>query len=167
VNDLRFALRQLLKNPGFTAVVVLTLPLLSPALDAATPGPGDWPAYGGDAGGRRYSALDQIHRGNVGTLKQVWTYRTGELGQESTVAEKLTFEATPVLFRDTLYLSTAFGKVIALDGATGRERWTYDPRIDRRRNYSEVTSRGVALWIDASGNQVAKWTTKTEALPAK
>ena len=148
MNDLKFSCRQLLKNRGFTAVVVLTLAFPQPSLVGAVAAPDDWPAYGGDAGGRRYSQLSEINRDNVGTLKPAWTYRTGELGQDSTVAGKLTFEATPILFRDTLYLSTAFGKVIALDATTGRECWTFDPKIERRRNYSEVTSRGVALWND-------------------
>src|SRR4029078_10468343 len=38
--------------------------------------------------------------------------------------------------------------VIALDPATGVQRWRYDPRIDRTRRYSEATSRGVSWWID-------------------
>jgi quinoprotein glucose dehydrogenase len=112
-----------------------------------------WYAYGGDAGGTRYAALDQIDRDNVKHLTQVWTYRTGELGQASPVQEKLTFEATPILFDGSLYLSTAFGKVIALDPATGEERWTHDPGIDRTRHYFEVTSRGVSAWHDREAGE--------------
>lgn len=107
-----------------------------------------WYAYGGDAGGTRYAPLEQIDRSNVGDLEVAWTYRTGELGEGSPVAGKLTFEATPVLFEGTLYLSTAFGKVIALDPATGVERWVYDPEVDRTKRYSELTSRGVSVWLD-------------------
>lgn len=107
-----------------------------------------WYAYGGDAGGTRYAPLDQITPENVSDLDVAWTYRTGELGQGSPVAEKLTFEATPIIYEGVLYVSTAFGKVIALDAATGTERWAYDPEVDRSVNYSELTSRGVSLWID-------------------
>jgi quinoprotein glucose dehydrogenase len=111
---------------------------------------GTWYAYGGDAGGTRYAPLDQISRENVGRLDVAWTYRTGELAQGSPVANKLTFEATPIFFDGTLYVSTAFGQVIALDAATGKERWTHDPQVDRSLNYSELASRGVSLWIDAT-----------------
>src|SRR5579863_2473999 len=39
----------------------------------------DWPAYGHDAGGMRYSPLTQINKGNVGTLKLAWTFHTGDI----------------------------------------------------------------------------------------
>ncbi|MEE2708942.1 MAG: PQQ-binding-like beta-propeller repeat protein, partial [Gemmatimonadota bacterium] len=114
----------------------------------------DWYAYGGDAGGTRYAQLDQVNRINGQRLERVWTYRTGELGQGSPVKEKLTFEATPILFDSTLYFSTAFAKVIALDPETGEECWVYDPKVDRTKRYSEVTSRGVSVWhdYDVEGN---------------
>jgi quinoprotein glucose dehydrogenase len=107
-----------------------------------------WPAYGGDPGGARYSPLTGIDRTNVSGLRVAWTYRTGELGQDARDGRELTFEATPVLFEGTLYLSTSFGKVIALDPLRGTERWTYDAQVPRNRSYSEVTSRGVSTWRD-------------------
>jgi quinoprotein glucose dehydrogenase len=107
-----------------------------------------WPAYGGDAGGTRYSPLSDITPDNVSTLAVAWTYRTGELGTGARSGRSLTFEATPVHFDGRLYLSTAFAKVIALDPDTGREIWTYDAQVDRTRGYSEVTSRGVSTWRD-------------------
>ena len=107
-----------------------------------------WGSYGGDPGGNRHSPLTQIDRDNVGRLKIAWTYRTGELGADFARADSLTFEATPILVRDSLYLSTATNIVIALDPSTGAQRWRYDPRIDRTRRYSEATSRGVSSWID-------------------
>lgn len=107
-----------------------------------------WHAYGGDAGGTRYMPFEQINRENVSELQVAWTYRTGELGQDAHHGEKLTFEATPIFFENTLYLSTAFGKIVAIDALSGQERWTYDPEVDRSRSYSEVTSRGVSLWVN-------------------
>jgi quinoprotein glucose dehydrogenase len=109
----------------------------------------EWSAYGGDAGGARFATLAQITRDNVTRLKPAWTYRTGELGQKFARADKLSFEATPIFVRDTLYLSTPTNIVIALDPSTGRERWRFDPRIPRATHYSEATSRGVSSWIDA------------------
>lgn len=108
-----------------------------------------WSSYGADGGGTRFADGTQISRDNVAGLGIAWTYRTGELGQKLARAEKLSFEATPLFVRDTLYLSTPTGIVIALDPATGRQRWRFDPRISRSSHYSEVTSRGVSSWIDA------------------
>jgi quinoprotein glucose dehydrogenase len=108
----------------------------------------EWPAYGRDSGGSRYSPLGQITRENVTQLKMAWTYRTGELGLKSRSGDKLTFETTPIVSNGTLYLTTGFNRVIALDPATGTERWTFDPKVDRTRDYSEVTSRGVSVWSD-------------------
>jgi quinoprotein glucose dehydrogenase len=115
-----------------------------------------WGSYGGDPGGNRHSPLTQIDRDNVGRLKIAWTYRTGELGADFARSDSLTFEATPILVRDSLYLSTATNIVIALDPATGAQRWRYDPRIDRTRRYSEATSRGVSSWIDEKADQATQ-----------
>lgn len=108
----------------------------------------DWPTYGGDEFGQRYSALAEINRDNVGQLEVAWTYRTGERGEGFARAEKLAFEATPILLGDRLYLSTPTSIVIALEAATGREQWRYDPKIDRAHRYAEATSRGVTAWRD-------------------
>ena len=131
------------------------------AASAAPPGrqsdeeEAQWGSYGGDPGGNRHSPLTQIDRRNVGQLKIAWTYRTGELGAGFARADKLAFEATPVMVRDSLYLSTPTNIVIALDPASGQQRWRYDPRIDRERRYSEATSRGVSSWIDDDADPTA------------
>lgn len=114
-----------------------------------------WGSYGGDPGGNRHSPLTQIDRRNVAQLEIAWTYRTGEFGAGFARADKLAFEATPILVRDSLYLSTPTNIVIALDPATGLQRWRYDPRIDRARRYSEATSRGVSSWIDETADPAA------------
>jgi len=107
----------------------------------------EWPAYANE-GGTRWSPLTQIDRGNVGRLAVAWTYRTGENRFENEAEKKSTFEVTPIVVDGTMFLTTGFNKVIALDAATGKERWTYDPHVDREADYSEVTSRGVATWLD-------------------
>src|ERR1044072_4091741 len=141
------------------AVAILGLAMF--AASAAPPGrqPDDdeaaWGSYGGDPGGNRHSPLTQISRQNIERLKIAWTYRTGELGADFARADTLTFEATPILVRDTLYLSTATNIVIALDPASGAQRWRYDPRVDRTRRYSEATSRGVSSWIDQNADPQA------------
>jgi len=110
----------------------------------------EWPAYARDPGGMRHSPLTEIDRGNVADLAVAWTYRTGELDtyEGTDLADKAAFEATPLMVDGTLYLSTPTNRVVALDAATGAERWVFDPGIDRRRDYSELTSRGVSTWVD-------------------
>ncbi len=115
---------------------------------AQSPPDAGWPTYGNDAGGTRYSPLTQIDRANVARLRVAWTYRTGALQPETPLNRKAAFESTPILVEGTLFLSTQFNQVIALDARTGARRWAYDPAIDRTRNYSEVTSRGVSAWRD-------------------
>jgi quinoprotein glucose dehydrogenase len=107
-----------------------------------------WPTYGGDPGGARYSPLARIDRSNVTQLRVAWTYRTGALQPETPLNRKAAFEATPILVDGTLFLSTPFNRVIALDPRTGVRRWEHDPAVDRSRTYSEVTSRGVSAWRD-------------------
>jgi quinoprotein glucose dehydrogenase len=115
----------------------------------------DWSAYGGDAGGTRYSSLKQVTRENVVHLKAAWTYHTGALKPETELNQKAAFEATPILAGGTLYLSTPFDRVIALDPASGAEKWTYDPNVNRSTGYSEVSSRGVSAWIDSKAPEGA------------
>jgi len=110
-----------------------------------------WSAYGHDPGGTRYSQLKQVTRANVGKLKVAWTYHTGALQPETRLNEKAAFEATPILVDGALYLSTPYNQVIALDPATGAEKWKFDPQVSRTHGYSEVTSRGVAAWTDRKG----------------
>ncbi|HQR36667.1 MAG TPA: pyrroloquinoline quinone-dependent dehydrogenase [Blastocatellia bacterium] len=115
----------------------------------------DWPAYGRDAGGSRYSPLTQISRANAGQLKIAWTYRTGAEEVKAAGARNAAFESTPIVVDGTLYLTTPYSRVIALDPATGAEKWTYDPQILLERRYSEMTSRGVSAWPAATDGKKA------------
>ncbi|HYP34750.1 MAG TPA: pyrroloquinoline quinone-dependent dehydrogenase, partial [Stellaceae bacterium] len=64
---------------------------------------------------------------------------------------KSEFETTPIVADGTMYLSTPFNRVVALDPETGREKWSFDPKIDLHAGYSEgLVNRGVTLWIDAA-----------------
>jgi quinoprotein glucose dehydrogenase len=130
-----------------TFALALLLAIAASA-QSQSPQTSDWGYYGGDLFGQRYSALTQVNRANVDRLEVAWTYRTGELGEGFASAGKMAFEATPVLAFDLLYLTTPTNIVVALDPATGQERWRYDSRIPRDRRYGEATSRGVTVWQD-------------------
>jgi quinoprotein glucose dehydrogenase len=111
----------------------------------ASPPDGNWPAYGHDAGGERFSPLDAIHRNNVTSLEVAWTFRTGDAYQPRE-GRPTAFEATPLYVDDTLYLSTPLGRVIALDPVTGQQRWAFDANVPREKGYGDFASRGVSIW---------------------
>ena len=130
--------------------------LLLTFLVAVVPGANNgWPTYGGDPGGSRYSTLTQINRENVSRLKVAWEFHTGALEPKTALNEKAAFEATPILVDGSLYFSTPFDQVFALDPQTGREQWKFDPEVDRSHGYSEVSSRGVAAWVDTAAASAA------------
>jgi quinoprotein glucose dehydrogenase len=107
-----------------------------------------WPAYGGDAGGTRYSALAQIDAGNVEDLRVAWEFRSGELGDGVKDWSRSAFEATPILYDGSLYFTTSATDVLAVDAATGHLRWRHDSHARRDLHYSDGVSRGVSLWVD-------------------
>src|SRR5262245_33641444 len=111
----------------------------------------EWPYYGGDEGGSRYSQLTQINKANVTGLKVTWEYHTGDVSDGSKGRRRSAFEATPIVVDGTMYLTTPFNRVIALEPETGVEKWSFDPKIDLSGPYSEgLINRGVTLWTDAT-----------------
>jgi quinoprotein glucose dehydrogenase len=116
----------------------------------APPPNGDWLYYGRDAGGQRFSPLDEITRDNVARLKVAWTFDTGDAYQPKG-GRPTVFEATPIYADGTLYLSTPLGRVIALDPVKGTQRWSYDAKVPRDAGFGDFASRGVSTW--SSGRQ--------------
>ncbi len=106
----------------------------------------DWPNVGNDKGAMRYSTLKQINRDNVKNLKVAWTYHTGDTDAE----KKTPIQCTPIVAGGVMYLTTAKSKVVALDAATGREIWKYDPYADyapaKIYHAGSGVNRGVAFW---------------------
>jgi quinoprotein glucose dehydrogenase len=130
---------------------VLFFLFLFPGMVTAQTAPdAGWPNYGNDPGGTRYSAAKQIDRSNVAQLKVAWTYRTGALPYDEELDKKAAFEATPILIEGKLFLSTPYDHVIALNAMTGAKIWEFDPKLEHPYGFSEVTSRGVSAWRDAT-----------------
>jgi quinoprotein glucose dehydrogenase len=110
---------------------------------------GDWPYYGHDAGGMRYSPLTQINRANVANLKVAWTFHVGDISDGTGGKKRSGLETTPILVGGTLYLTSGFNRVFAIDPETGKQSWVYDPKIDVAGNYGDgLINRGVATWLD-------------------
>jgi len=119
---------------------------LSPAL--ALLGQSDWPVYGGDQGGMRHSILNQINTKTVAQLQRAWTYHTGEMPASAAARgqRQTAFETTPLMVDGVLYFSTPASRVVALDAATGRELWKFDPQGGRIGALQSHAHRGVAYW---------------------
>ena len=109
--------------------------------------PNDWPCYGHDPGGMRYSPLTEINRSNVAGLQVAWTFHTGDISDGKGKRKRSGFETTPILVDGLLYLTTPFNRVLALDPETGKQVWSHDPRTDLALNFGDgLVNRGVAAW---------------------
>ena len=113
--------------------------------------PVEWPYYGGDQGGTKYSPVDQINRGNVARLALAWEWKTGERRLLEFGTQPGAFENTPLMIGDVVYLSTPYNRAVALDADTGRELWSFDPKAYEEGMPSSgqgFVHRGVAAWHD-------------------
>ncbi len=103
----------------------------------------DWPTYLGDKGRSLYSPLRQINRENVAQLKVAWTYDTGDKGE---------YQANNLIINGVLYTPSPTRKIIALDAATGRELWKWDPATERS-GAGRGRQRGLVHWQNKSGGE--------------
>jgi len=114
-------------------VLPLALALATVTVSAADEG---WLYYGGDQGGRHYSSASQINKDNVADLDVAWVHRSGDVEAFGDAMENTSTQSTPILLPQaagqSLVYCTPFNRVIALDPATGEQRWDFDPKIDRR-----------------------------------
>jgi len=102
---------------------------------------GNWMSYGRTYDEQRYSPLDGIGAANVGTLGLAWYYDLDTAARAQ--------ESTPLVIDGVMYVTSAWSKVFALDAATGRELWRYDPKVPGAAGINaccDVVNRGVAAW---------------------
>lgn len=138
-----------------SVAVLVGLPVACVAQGSSAFSDGDWPYWGAD-GGDKYSPLSQVTADNVEQLELVWSWDTGEeavRGPRQAIPEQDVgpgkFETTPLVINDTMYLSTPYNRVVALDASTGEEFWSYDPRPYEwgdPPNGTGLVHRGVAIW---------------------
>ncbi|MGC1784910.1 MAG: pyrroloquinoline quinone-dependent dehydrogenase [Acidobacteriaceae bacterium] len=129
------------------SVFVITFLLLavSASTEETQKAPG-WSTYNGDLAGQHYSPLRQIDRLNVKNLKVAWTFHTGVFKMPGVANSRAAFEDNPIFWRNRLYITTPFDQVFALDAESGKEIWSFDPKINRNATIGIVTSRGVSIW---------------------
>lgn len=115
---------------------------------AADPVSVDWPVYRGDPKANQYSVLAQINATNVHLLQPAWEYRTGDAAGSSTMY------ANPLIVGGVMYVTTPSLKAVALDAATGREIWSFDPAPHNNGVVVRLRNRGVTYWAGAEGARI-------------
>ncbi len=118
----------------------------------------DWPFYGGDPGGMKYSPLAEINPSTVARLRVVWEWSPREKALAQYGTRPGNFQATPLMIDNVLYLSTPYNRVVALNAESGAELWSFDPKAyedGQPPNGTGFVHRGVAAWRDsADGNKL-------------
>ncbi|PYV44263.1 MAG: pyrrolo-quinoline quinone [Acidobacteria bacterium] len=107
----------------------------------------DWKAYGGGPDNIHYSALNQINRSNVNTLEAAWTYDTGDAFPDSEM------ECNPIIVHATFFATTPKLRVIALDAATGKLRWSFNPN-EGAKVAGNTRNRGLAYWEEGKDQRI-------------
>ncbi|PMD95867.1 pyrrolo-quinoline quinone [Siphonobacter sp. BAB-5405] len=127
---------------------LLLLGLAIPFFNHTDPGTdySEWNTYGGHADASRYSSLTQITPENVSKLQLAWEYHTGQPGQ---------MQCQPIAINGTLYFTTANINVVAVAGATGKERWRTDlSDYWKGENAWAGTNRGVTYWKEGEEQRI-------------
>ncbi|KAB7893321.1 membrane-bound PQQ-dependent dehydrogenase, glucose/quinate/shikimate family [Rouxiella sp. S1S-2] len=111
--------------------------------EVTKPASQDWPTYGGGHGAQRFSALSQITPANVSQLHRVWTYRTGE-----DHSPNFGNELTPIKVGDTVYGCTIRHKIFAVNAASGKQIWMFDPKTPAEFSPPNSACRGVSYYAN-------------------
>ncbi|MEQ7154554.1 PQQ-binding-like beta-propeller repeat protein [Brevundimonas sp. C11] len=120
--------------------------------------PGEWRTYGGDNRASKYAPLDQIDATNAARLEVVWIWESpdAEIMAANPGLAPGEFQATPLMVGETLYLTTAFSQVVAVDAVTGETVWRFDPESWRAGppTAKGFLHRGLAWWDDGAGGRL-------------
>lgn len=132
--------------------------ILSAAAQNAEAAATEWPSYGGDKAGSKYSPLDQIGTDNFNRLKVAWTWRSPDeaITKANPKLKTWVWESSPLMVDGVLYVSTSMSQVAAIDAATGKARWVYDPETWKNGIPSNngFVHRGVDYWADGDDQRV-------------
>ncbi len=141
------------------ALLVSLSLLMATVAGAQEPGAtAGWPFVGSDQAHSKYSLADEITADNVSQLEIVWRWEPDETALPAYGTRPGPFQATPIMVDDTLYLSTMYTRVVALDAGTGAERWAFDPKAWEGgpigAGPTGFKHRGIAWWSDGDDARI-------------
>ena len=110
--------------------------------------PIEWRYVGADQAHTKYSTADEITAANVDQLEIAWQWEPNEMPMPELGARPSSFQATPIMLDNVLYVSTAYNRVAAIDAETGAELWVFDSKAYEREARHGFTHRGIAYWRD-------------------
>ena len=106
----------------------------------------DWSSFGGGKANNHYSTLDQIDSANVTRLEVAWTYHTGD----GDTVNHSQIQCNPIIVNGVMYATSPTLKLLALDAATGKEKWVFNPRdSNQNKTFGDFimnNNRGVTYW---------------------
>src|SRR6266550_7788937 len=117
----------------------------------------DWPFYGGDQGGMKYSPLTDVNASTVSRLATAWEWSPREKALSQFGTRPGNFQATPLMIDNVLYFSTPYNRVVALNAETGAELWAFDPKAyedGQPPNGTGFVHRGIAAWRDSRNGKL-------------
>lgn len=113
-----------------------------------------WDGFHGQLNAQKYSPLTQINADNADQLELAWEYHTGDVSDGTGDLPATVWSATPVYANETLYIGTPFYRIIALDPATGEEKWTFNTNSTLKAlTQPALKNRGVAYWEADNPNE--------------
>ncbi|MFW6413273.1 MAG: pyrroloquinoline quinone-dependent dehydrogenase [Oceanicaulis sp.] len=116
-----------------------------------------WTQFHGDLASSKFSNAASFTPETIDDLERAWEYHTGDVSDGSGDLPATVWSATPVYANDTLYLGTPFYRIVALDPATGTERWSYDSESELEAlTQPALKNRGVAYWDGGGSGRCAK-----------
>src|SRR5437868_8247606 len=114
-------------------VALTALPALAQSQPGSTASDGSqaWYTFTGQLNAQKYATADQITPANVGRLQTAWQIHTGDVsdGKDPKGPKASDWGATPLFVNDTLYVSTVFDRIFALEPDTGKVKWTFDTKV--------------------------------------
>lgn len=135
-------------RPKFSVAIFLAALLFKSCSNTGYNDYSTWANYGGTKDANRYSSIDQINSENVSQLKVAWVFNTGD---KDTANNRSEIQCNPIVIGGTLYLTSSKMKLFALDPATGKQKWIFDPATNSKEEIGFGINRGLMYWEDENG----------------
>jgi quinoprotein glucose dehydrogenase len=145
---------QIFNSLTFSLVVIVAASCKAPVKESYK----NWEVYGGTKDAMHYSSLTEVDTNNVSQLLVAWTYHTGD----ADTASHSQIQCNPIVIDGILYALTPKMKMFAVDAATGKQIWVFDPKTyiavdtnEQKRLSMQFTNtgRGVTYWTDGKDDK--------------